>query len=399
MAISIVQTLEQALKTIYLDPLVRTIDEQSGPVLAAIEKNSDNVVGNEIKFALQYGRNGGIGARAEDDNLPAAAPRQYKQATTGTKNLYGTISFSEKLMLISKNSKASFVDAVSTMMDDITNDARDMMRRNIMQKSDGIMATVTSTVSSNKTVTVTGNIKMFYVGQKIDIFTVAGTTVTKAVDGLPIVDVDYDNGTIKFASNVSVSQGSYIGLAGNYNNELTGLGDIMTVNNTIYGIDRSTNKWYNPRVYNKATTADGSTTLADFDSAFLQEAIDDLYDFSGAEPNFICCNSKMKRAYIAEQNDIKRNIETMKVDGGYKLISYNGIPISNEKYCADGEIYLINTADFVLSQVADWGWMDADGSILTRVANKAAYEAALTKYCDLICKKPFAQAKITGIDV
>lgn len=387
---SIVQTLEQALKTIYLDPLVRTLNEDSGPVLAAIEKNSDNIVGNDIKFALQYGRNGGIGARAEDGDLPEAAPRQYRQAVIGTKNLYGTISFSEKLMLISKNSKASFVDAVSTMMDDITNDARDMMRRNIMQKSDGIMATVKTAVTAGKTVAINGNIKMFYVGQRLDIFTLSGTTQTKAVDGLSVVDVDYDAGTISFGTNVTVSQGAYIGLAGNYKNELTGLGDIMAVDTVLYGIDRSANKWYNPRVYNKT---------GEFNSEYLQEAIDDIFDFTNAEPNFICCNSKMKRAYIAEQNEFKRNIETMTVDGGYKLISYNGTPISNEKYCSDGEIILINTADFTLSQIADWGWMDADGSILSRVKDKAAYEATLTKYCDLICKRPFAQAIIKGLTV
>lgn len=393
MALSTVQVLEEALKTIYLDPLVKTLDEESGPVLAAIEKNSDNVVGNEIRFALQYGRNGGIGARAEDGVLPTAAPRQYKQAVTGTKNLYGTISFSEKLMLISQNSQASFIDAVTTMMDDITNDARDMMRRNIMQKSNGIMATVAAAATTSKTVEVKGNIKMFYVGQIIDIFTVSGTTVTKNVDGLPIVDVDYDNGTISFATTVTVDEGGYIGLAGNYANELTGLGDIMTPDTVLYGIDRSVNKWYNPRVYDKSK--DG--TMAAFSSQYFQEAIDDIYDFTGFNPNFICCNSAMRRAYINEQNTYKRNIEFMNVDGGYELASYNKVPISVEKYANDNEIILINTDDFVLSQVADWGWMDADGSILSRVSGKAAYEAVLTKYCDLICKKPFAQAKITGV--
>lgn len=63
----------------------------------------------------------------------------------------------------------------------------------------------------------------------------------------------------------------------------------------------------------------------------------------------------------------------------------------------DNTIYLINTKDLTLAQVADWGWMDADGSILSRVAEKAAYEAALTKYCELICRRPSAQALITGI--
>ena len=170
MAMSSVQTLSEALKTLYLDPIARQINENSGPVLAAIEKNSDNIVGSEIKFGLQYGRHGGVGARGESDNFPDASPRSYKQGICKPKNLYARINFSEKLMLVSKNDKASFVDAVSTQMEDITNDARDMMRRNLLGKSDGIMAKVKTAATTQKTVEIDGNIKAFYVGQVVDIF-------------------------------------------------------------------------------------------------------------------------------------------------------------------------------------------------------------------------------------
>ena len=76
MALSTVQTLEEALKTLYLEPLIKTIDTGSGPVFAKIDKNSKNVVGEDIKFALQYGRHGGIGARGESDDLPDPSPRK-----------------------------------------------------------------------------------------------------------------------------------------------------------------------------------------------------------------------------------------------------------------------------------------------------------------------------------
>lgn len=387
--------LNEALKTIYRDPIIKAIDEGSGPVFAAIEKNSNKIVGNDIKFALQYGRNGGIGARAEDGALPEASPRKYLQATTGTKNIFGRINFTEKLMLVTQSNKAAFVDAVSTQMEDLTNDAKDMMRRNIMQKSNGIMATVKEAVTSNTSVKIAGNIKMFYTGQKIDIFTVSGTTQTMATGGTGavIVDVNYDADTIVLAANVTASQGAYIGLAGNYNNELTGIGDVMTANSIIYGVDRSRNKWFNPRIYDKST----GSGMSAFSSSFFQEAIDDIDDFSGLEPDFICCDSAMRRAYKAEQDAYKRNTEFKTVDGGYRVMTYNDIAISKEKYIDPNTIYILNSKDWELQQLADWGWLDADGSILTRVADKAAYEATLTKYCDLICKRPFAQAKIINV--
>lgn len=393
MALSTVKTLEDALKTLYLEPLIKIIDTGSGPVFAKIDKNSKNVVGEDIKFALQYGRHGGIGARGESDDLPAASPRKYKQGVTSTKNLYGRISFSEKLMKISKNNAASFADQVSTQMEDITVDIRDMMRRNFMGKSDGIMGQVKSAVTGDKNVVVKGKIKTFYAGQVVDIFTLSSTAIgTKKVDAKMIVDVDYATNTISFADNVNVGADDYISLAGNYGKELIGLKEILTKDSNIYGIDRSKNKWYNPLTFNK-----GSGSTVAFSSMYLQEAIDEIMDFSSDKPDFITCNAGMVRAYMSEQNTYKRNIEYTKIDGGVDIISYNKVPISQEKYMDDNTIYLINTKDLTLAQVADWGWMDADGSILSRVAEKAAYEATLTKYCELICRRPSAQAIITGI--
>lgn len=393
MALSTVQTLEEALKTLYLEPLIKTIDTGSGPVFAKIDKNSKNVVGEDIKFALQYGRHGGIGARSESDDLPAPSPRKYKQGVTSTKNLYGRISFSEKLMKISKNNAASFADQVSTQMEDITVDIRDMMRRNFMSKSDGIMGQVKTAVTAGKNVVVKGKIKTFYVGQVVDFFTLAGTTQTKTAEAKMIVDVDYATNTISFADNVTVGADDYISLAGNYGKELIGLKEILTKDSTIYGIDRSKNKWYNPFVFDKKT---GGNTVA-FNSLYLQEAIDEIEDFVGEKPDFITCDAGVHRAYMAEQLTYKRNIEYTKIDGGVEIVSYNKIPISKEKYMDPNTLYLINTKDLTLAQVADWGWMDADGSILSRVAEKAAYEATLTKYADLICRRPSAQALITGI--
>lgn len=396
MAVSTITTMSQALKDIYLDPITKMINEQSGPVLAAIEKSSDDIKAGTIKFAAQYGRHGGIGAILEDDDLPDASPRKYLQGVTGTKNLVGRINFTEKLMLISKNDKASFVDQVSTQMEDITNDIRDMMRRNMMGTSEGLMAQVKTAVSGAKTITIldTDNIKTFYAGQRIDIVTItSGAISATKVNGDYIADVDYVNNQIVLTNNATCAANDYIVLHGNFGKELIGLKEIMTLDNTIYGIDRSNNKWFNAQVFDH--TSSGSTVA--FNSLFLQEAIDEIDDFTGTKPNFICCNAAMQRAYIQEQNTYKRNIEYKEVDGGYKTIAYNDVAISKEKYMKDSDFYIINTNDFTLAQVADWGWLDADGAILSRVPNKAAYEATLTKYCELICRKPASQAKVTGI--
>ena len=40
---------------------------------------------------------------------------------------------------------------------------------------------------------------------------------------------------------------------------------------------------------------------------------------------------------------------------------------------------------------------DKDGAMLARVANKAAWEATLVKYCDIGCRKPRGQVEMYGI--
>ena len=46
-----------------------------------------------------------------------------------------------------------------------------------------------------------------------------------------------------------------------------------------------------------------------------------------------------------------------------------------------------------------WGnrYCDADGSMLSRVANKAAWEATLAKYADIGCSRPRGQVELYGI--
>lgn len=393
--LSTIATVENALKTMFIGPIITQLDEGSGPIIAAIEKTVETVPGNEFKWPMQYGRSGGVGARSEGDDIPDPSPRKYVQGVAKPKDLLGRISFTDKLIRTAKNSKASFADQVTLQMEDLTNDAKDMVRRNLVGKSDGIMAKVNADVTTAKDVVVKdGNIEYFYVGQFVDILTDDGTTVTKLVDGKEIADVDYSTDTISFGENVTVTADALITLKGNYKKELIGLGEIFTANTVIYGINRAANKWFNPHLIDKSS---GGVAQA-FDSIWLEEAIDKVEIRTGSKPNFIACSPATVRAYVDEQNTYKRNIEYMKVNGGFELPSYGRVPISKEKYMADGIADFLNTKYFKFARLSDWTWMDLDGKILSRVANKAAYEATMVCYEELTCKNISGQARISGID-
>lgn len=395
MALETLTTLENALKTYYLAPIIKQLDEGSGPILAAVQKGSKYIVGNKFKFPLQYGRSGGVGARAEDGNLPTPSARNYAQGEALSKNLYARFSLTDKMIRTSKDQKASFVDQVTEMMDNLVVDGNDMLRRNMVGTSEGIMGQVNANTSGVKAFVLkagSGSINAFYPGQFIDIGTVSSGAFTAKVTAGEIVDVDYATGTITLAANATLAANDYIVLSGNYGNELTGIGDIMTAT-TIYGIDRTTNNWFKPIVLDKAS----SGTPQALDSMWIQEGFDGIDARIGEKPNFIACSYGVQRAFIDEQNTYKRNIEYMKVNGGYDLVSYGHVPISVEKYMKPNMMDLINTKWLYLGRLSDWDWMDLDGAILHRIDDKAAYEGSLVEYAELLCTKPAANGRITGI--
>ena len=79
-------------------------------------------------------------------------------------------------------------------------------------------------------------------------------------------------------------------------------------------------------------------------------------------------------------------------------VSYNGIPVVADRFIKNDTMYLLNTKDFTLHQLCDWKWLEGeDGRVIKQNANEATYSATLVKYADLICNKPNAQGKISGI--
>ena len=106
----------------------------------------------------------------------------------------------------------------------------------------------------------------------------------------------------------------------------------------------------------------------------------------------------VRRAYQAYLEATKRNINPVELEGGFKAISYAGIPVVADKYCPNGTMYLLDTKLFDLHQLCDWRWLDGDnGEILKQISGKAAYGATLVKYANLICSLPCGQAKLSGL--
>ena len=119
---------------------------------------------------------------------------------------------------------------------------------------------------------------------------------------------------------------------------------------------------------------------------------------AGSQVDFIACSATAKYAYQEYMAQYKRNIDVMQLEGGFKTLSYNGIPLVYDRFVEDGSMYLLNTESFKLHRLCDWRYLETEnGRILRQTQGKPTYTATLVKYCDLICDRPNGQAKLTGI--
>ena len=383
------KTADDALKSAYLGVVSEQLNTAINPLLAKIKQSTQDVWGKEIRRLAQYGLNGGIGAGDEDGVLPEAAGNNYEQFVLTLKNLYGTIEISDKAIRASENSSGAFVNLLNAEMEGLLKASSYNFGRMLFGDGTGVLAKV---VSISGGVITVDNVKNLVEGMVVDFRSQDGTVIGGATQRR-IVAVDRLNKTVTVSgttlTSTDVPKDSIITVQGSYNQEITGLGAIFKTDGDIYGLSRSTHKWLVPYIQNN---------VGNISETAIQTAIDYLDENAGSRVNFIVCSSGVKRAFQNHLSTYKRNIDVMDLNGGYKALSYNGIPIVSDRFCPEGTMYLLNTDDFILHQLCDWKWLEGeDGKVIKQVADKPVYKATLVKYADLICSKPCGQAMLTGI--
>lgn len=381
------QSADNALKTLYLGVVAEQLNTAVNPLLAKFDQTTNDVWGKEIRKLAPFGLNGGIGAGSEDGVLPKAASNNYAQFVLTLKNLYGTIEISDKAMRASESNAGAFVNLLEAEMEGLLKASKFNFGRMLFGDGSGVIAAAKSNVGNEITVNEVRNLME---GMVVDVL--SASTGAAIASGRRIVDVDRANCKITLDGATiaasAVTDGDKITVQGSYNNELTGLGAIFGTSSKLYGLERSKHKWMNP--FKK--------TAASLSDVTIQSVIDSLDEATGSTPDFIVCSSGVKRAYQEYLITNRSNIDVMNLQGGYKAISYNGIPVVSDRFCPKGTMYLLNTSDFHLHQLCDWRWLEDDnGKVIKQVANKPVYTATLVKYADLICDRPAGQGVISGI--
>ena len=362
---------EKALKTYYLGVIAEQLNTDT-PLLARIEQTSSDIWGNEIRKFVPCSS----GGCNDEGTLRFVLP---------LKSIYETIEISDSAIRASEKSAGAFTKLLENTFEELIHRSKFNFGRMLYGDGSGTLCKVTAVSGNELTVDGVNNVME---GMVVDV--IGNTGKTAVVSARRVTNVDREGKKITLggaALTGTVTVGDLLTKQGRYNEELTGLGAIFGDSETLYGLDRKTHKWLNPHKY----------SFPQINDDIIQKVIDEL-DEVGSTVDFILCSNGVRFAYQDYLIAKRTNIDVITLRGGYKAISYNGIPVVSDRFVPEGTMYLLNTADFHLHRLCDWRWLEEDdGRVILETFNKQFHIATLVKYANLICDRPIGQAVINGI--
>ncbi len=375
-----VSSVNEALKSFYLDVLISQLNNSISPLYKKFKATEHFITGKEAVKPVCFDLSSGISALDEYANLPTANGNKYVNLRAELKNLYGTIEITDKALRASANTEGAVVNLLNAEMEGLIASAKRRFSKMLYGDGSGKLATVIEDCASAGEAVV-DDASCLHVGMDIYVQEGPNSAVVK------IVSIEGNRVITTYGS--SHCAGTFFYGKDSIDKDIFGIETIFNNPETLYGVATAGKTWMKP--YEEGSVG----AISDVK---IQKAIDAAESASGGSIDFITCSYGVRRAYQAYLEATKRNINPVELEGGFKAISYAGIPVVADKYCPNGTMYLLDTKLFDLHQLCDWRWLDGDnGEILKQISGKAAYGATLVKYANLICSLPCGQAKLSGL--
>jgi hypothetical protein len=396
-------TINGLLKDDYvLQQIVDTVNRST--VLLSRIKSEKTTAGRKFIFPVQFGTSQGVGARGENKTLPEAGFGEYEQATGNVKYLYSTLFLTGQSMAATRGSKAAFAEVLKQALKDARDGLKLDVQRQVWQDGTGAIAKVDGVHAATTTLAVkdpfaltysaadplSSDLKTRLFKRNMNIY------IDAATDQQAYVTAVNSNGTVTLSAAITAGDGDII-YRGNSSadatltskdNEIEGLTKMVSASGSYLGISRTGKPEWQGNV----------VQLADAISEEAMRIVLDTVSINGVgEPNLMITDHKTRRRYEALLQSQKRFTSPMDLEGGFKALEFDGMPLVVDKDAPAQRLWALNTEDITWMVMQEFEWMDKDGAVLTRVANKDAYEATLFGYKNLACKRPANQAVLYDI--
>ena len=426
------------MKIDYKGP-IRDLLNNTCAFLARMERYSEPMGGLYMHIPIRTQRTTSIGARNDGSSemLPAGDKPTYGNATFDVKSLYVTVRVTGRAIRASRSENYAFAKANTRVIEDSVKDFKKDINRQLFGDSSAELCLVTGTSLSDVVygnVTYSGSVltigskiyptnpgKFLHSGMKVDIrrgdtgAIAAGTIVG---DSLTVVAVSSTTcsvfssagsyGTLTTTNAVMTREDNMV--TGEIK-EMSGLSAAVDLANpsTMYasdaastfsrlsanfgGINRTTTPVWQGQVKGN------SGVLRPFSVNLIESAIDDADINAGSEISLIQTNHAIFRIYgnlLAVSKTVDMN--KMELDGGWKALNVNGIPMVKDVECPDYTIFCLDERTFKLGNIGDYEWIEDDGGgVLSRLTQQDQYEGVMIRELQLLCDNPRANVKIEDV--
>lgn len=348
--------------------------------------------GRQWIFTGHTGRNESGTMRDEGGTLPTAGEQKWEDFTDKIRRAYKRIELSGFSIAVTERDLGAYLRLLQAETEGAIADLRKDLNRQAFGNQTGALAETTADGANTFTV---DNLQYLRVGMFIDLINKSTDAVLAANRKITAINtstrvVTYDG------ADVAVVAGTHVPvIEGNWKKEINGLQNMIGPDGANYATLHSVDGSVAGNEFWKGKIVDGGGT-AIFDEDEAQKLLDNIGQ-EGWETELIVTTRGIRRRYVNTLKAMKRWNDGMAttMHGGFKAVDFDGFPLAHEDDCPKGKAFFLRLEDFLWIWLygEDFDWMQRDGAVLTRVANKDAYEATVFKYCDL----GLTQRKTQGI--
>ena len=391
MAGATLTTMNHALKKLYLPRLQSTVNT-STVLLSRLERvlKEKSVSGHSAIVPVNLRPSEAIASIGDGEALPTPQNQTLVETSIGYNYLYGTIRITHPTIAASRNEAGAWTKVISAEMEGLERDLRNDVNRQLFGWGNGVLGTTNGT-GTGATALVLDTGHQVKVNMVLDSHTLTADGAT----GITAGTVSAVSGNAVTLSAVETwIDAEYVYRSGSRGNEMMGLQGITddaSKNSgigrfllSLQGIARADYPEWNSNVFEASTPGTGrniTDTLLDDSILEIEES---------GEGNLTCgITSRTQFRKIAQlMTPDRRYSDAMELNGGFKSISWGGIPIFWDASCpvdtnGNDMLFWVDENELAIYQLADWNWDDEDGNVLHRNEGFATYDATLYYYANL----------------
>jgi len=343
----------------------------------ARESEQLEFAGRQYIIPVHTSRNEGGGAIDEGGVIPVAGQQGWTDLSDSLRHILWSIELTRFAIRLSNRNEGVFLKLLEAETKGATRDMRKDVNRQAYGNQTGALAAVVSDGAGN---VVVDTVQYLRVGMKIDFMSVAddsklnGSTQTITAINDATKTVTYTPTDLTATTNHRICR------AGSWKKEINGLGKLVDNTGLVHGVDASlaVNKWHRSQVIDMLG--------AQFNEDSGQQLCDNIEVIGNDEVEFLIGTHGIVRRYANQLKSLKQftGNDVVRLRGGFKALLFNEMPMIKDPDAPKGILWFLNSDALMWAWLpngklpGDWDWVDDDGAVLTRKADRTdAFEGYL----------------------